>query len=292
MVLKINNIISFSKKFYFFTINFKDFDKYNNELENENINMINEIFNLKKDLANLSLEKSFIEFKSKDQEKNFKSNLDNLLEKNRQLEKLISDAKKDIEALNKKNNNYEKELFKMNEITKLNENLKLNILNLDNQLNNLKKTNQANQTLIKNLKDEINKKDDQVKEIENDMLEKMNYSSTKLLQYEKDIKNLNSVKSELTNQLENVKSNQNQLKKQEKEIYDLNYKIFNYENELKNKAEENERIRLYIKNNLIEYFTAEVSNNNNLMEIIENLNNYNRNININFDHLVCLVYKK
>jgi len=247
---------------------------------------------LKKNIANLSLEKSFVEFKSKDNEKFHNSKIDNISEKNRQLEKLLNEAKKDIDALNKKNNNYEKELYKMDEITKLNENLKLNVIYLENQINNIKKTNQGNSYEIKDLKDKIDQKNDQIKELENEMLEKMNYSSTKLLQYEKDIKNLNSIISDLTSKLEKTRISQEQLQKKEKEIYNLNYKIFNYENELKNKLEESERVRIFIKDNLTESFNRELSNNNNFIEIFENLNNYNKNINLNFDQMICLVYKK
>ncbi len=247
---------------------------------------------MKKNIANLSLEKSFVEFKSKDNEKFHNSKIDNISEKNRQLEKLLNEAKKDIDALNKKNNNYEKELYKMDEITKLNENLKLNVIYLENQINNIKKTNQGNSYEIKDLKDKIDQKNDQIKELENEMLEKMNYSSTKLLQYEKDIKNLNSIISDLTSKLEKTRISQEQLQKKEKEIYNLNYKIFNYENELKNKLEESERVRIFIKDNLTESFNRELSNNNNFIEIFENLNNYNKNINLNFDQMICLVYKK
>jgi len=265
----------------------------NSNLESENFNLINENFNLKKEIANLSLEKSFFEFRFKDQEKINKSNYENLINKSHEFEKLMNEAKKEIEGLIKKNNNYEKELYKMDEISKLNENLKLNNVELENQINSQKKCNQGNLNTIEKLKNEISQKNLRIKEIENEMLEKMNYSSSKLLQNERDIKNLNSTKIELTNKLENLKANEELIKKQEKDIYDLNYKIFNCENELKNKFEENERIRLFIKENLIESLNNDIQENNLIInEILENINNYNKDININFDQLICLIFKK
>ncbi len=257
--------------------------------------MIKEIFKLQKEIANLSLEKSFSEFKAKDQEKISKANYESLLSKKQNLEKSLYESKREIEALIKKNNNFEKELYKMDEISKLNENLKLNVVSVENQMGNLKKANQANLNLIKDLKAEINQKNEQIKDIENDMMQKMNYSSTKLFQYEKDIKNLNAVKLELTSKLENSLVQQESFKKHEKEIYDLNYKIFNFENELKNKNDENERIRLFMKENIAAYFKNELkekSKNEFIVEILENINDYNKNIKLNFDHLICLVFKK
>ncbi len=265
-----------------------------NELENENINLIKEIFKLKKEFANLSLEKSFIEFRFKDQEKINKLNYENLLNINHNFEKTLSESKREIETLIKKNNNYEKELYKMEEISKLNENFKLNIVSLENQINNSKKTNQANLILIKDFKEQIDLKNEQIKDIENEMIEKMNYSSNKLLQYEKDIKNLNAIKNELENKLENSLAMQERVKKHEKEIYDLNYKIFNYESELKNKLEENERVRLFMKESITAYFKNELKDKkqNDIVDIFNNINDYNKNIDLNFDQLVCLVFKK
>jgi hypothetical protein len=242
----------------------------------------------------LSLEKSFIEFRFKDQEKINKLNYENLLNINHNFEKTLSESKREIETLIKKNNNYEKELYKMEEISKLNENFKLNIVSLENQINNSKKTNQANLILIKDFKEQIDLKNEQIKDIENEMIEKMNYSSNKLLQYEKDIKNLNAIKNELENKLENSLAMQERVKKHEKEIYDLNYKIFNYESELKNKLEENERVRLFMKESITAYFKNELKDKkqNDIVDIFNNINDYNKNIDLNFDQLVCLVFKK
>ena len=205
----------------------------------------------------------------------------------------MNEYKREIDALIKKNNNFEKELYKMDEISKLSENLKLNAISLESQISNLKKINQGNINLIKEFKEEIKKKNEQIKEIENDMLVKMNCSSTKILQYEKGIKNLNAVKLDLTNKLEDSLAQQESTKKHEKEMYDLNYKIFNNESELKNKSEENERVRLFIKENITAYFSNEIKEkNNHIVEILNNINNYNKNIDLNFDQLVCLVFKK
>lgn len=251
------------------------------------------MFKLKKEIANLSLEKSFVEFRAKDQENISKANYSNILEEKYNLEKTISEARKEIDILIKKTNNYEKELYKMDEISKLNENLKLNIVSLESQIINLNKSNQQNLNYIKKLKEEISQKNSEIKEIENDKLEKLNYSSAKIDQYEKDLKNLNAVKTELTNKLENSLAQQANLNKHEKEIYDLNYKIFNFENELKNKQDENERIRIFINENIINYFSSEINeNNSDIVDILDNIKNYNKNINIHFDQLICLVFTR
>ena len=259
-------------------------------LENQNQNYQEEIFKIKKDIANISLEKSFVEFKFKEEEKKNKFYTDNLLENNNLQEKKLIDLDNKISCLVKQNKNYEKELFKMNEISKLNENLKLSIIKNEKEISSFKKEQEKYLKIIENFKKDLSEKNENLKISENEFMEKINYSSNKITNYEKEIKFLNLNKNEMQVKLENFQINLHVMNNLQKDFNSLNYKLYNYENEIRNKNEEKERIKEFIRINIFSNFPKQIEENKiNLSDIFENSNNIN---NIQFDHFICLTFKR
>lgn len=221
--------------------------------------------------------------------------IENLIEKNKQQDKIIDDANKQIKNLIKINNTNEKQLFNMDEITKLNENLKVNILNLENQINVLKKTNENNSNMIKNLKEEIEKKNQQIKTIEDEMLEKMNYSSKKIFENEKEIKNYKAIKEELEAKVDDFQLNLLNYKKQEIELQKLHEKLFEFEFSLKNKKEEIERVIVFFRDTLLKYLESGIArkeHSKQMLEILDTLNEKYKCNDVPFDQLICNIFKR
>jgi hypothetical protein len=248
--------------------NFSFVNNIFNSHEKDNLESLTQIFHLKKDIANILLEKNYFEIQFKEIEKiekNSKIFIENLTEKNNSLEKNLFESNKKIDNFIVKQKDLEKKLENLEEIKK-NLNEKNNILAED-----IKNSENQNIT-INNLKKNLEEKEEKIKILEiNNMkiLEKINEN-------EKENEKLNINIKEYLNKINEINQLNKNLLIDSKEKNILLKKIHFLENYEKHKNEEEKRINNFIEEKFFNNNDNEIYENDNESFNIE-FNNNNEN---------------
>jgi chromosome segregation ATPase len=250
------------------------------KLEYDKLIINTDLAEAKREISNLNLEKSFLEYKLKEIESNYTSNSEKLRDNYINLEKKFLDLEMSNKILQKNKELLEKETKRNEELNRLNEDLLKKLNENNNQLNEIKLSLEKSNNEIKNLSQSnhlLSEESNRLKKIVED--KDLNYSKvirdlrSRLNEYKVELDRLRDLKEESKS---NNYISPEVLKSFENKINESNEKMFKYEKNIFIYTEMVTRLKNFTVD-CLENLSKEIENPEKLSVSIERLKNINKN---------------